>query len=337
MNVKFTETESTYKLPNIGVVPANEEEGEILRELTDVKNITDFIGDLASKHAECSLIDEISDKKYCKIILVALKYGLLDECVVLRLVSFIMYRFSDRRLQFRDRAAFLATALFERDAFDAREKKLFDEFKSFMKTSLFNTIRPAPEMFPGFREVKNERTALSHEDYINDNGNIYDEQFNPLHLYRALRILKEGTDLRALRAVHASFEDIINRTSSRVVTMYSSELFEQLLDLSHSELHNLQFKNFAILIKRLEALLDRALERIKETKSDVLKAYIMYSLLYLDEIASVQFRITLHLKFAELLLENDIIFDHISKSAMMALVENGKKLVEDLGTDTLPE
>jgi len=297
------------------------DETSALRSLRAAASVSDLITDLLNDQA-----DDAADKNACKTLLVALKHYTLDSSDILKIVSHIMKRFTDTRVEIRDRAAFLATALFGKDVFDAAQRCSFSEFKPLMKPGIFKAPSRPEVKRPGFIEVKNESTA---SDFTGENRNIYDERLNPLHIQRALRILSDGSDLPAMRAVHASFGAIIGRASERMLKLLSYKLFDQLIDLSHAELHNLQFKNFAILIKKEEALLDRTLERLRTTNSDVLKAFILYSLLELDEIAVLEQRATLHLKLAELLVDHDISFDHISKSAVMALVERGKKLLEE--------
>ncbi|ELA42067.1 uncharacterized protein VICG_00916 [Vittaforma corneae ATCC 50505] len=311
----------------------DEEECKILQRFKETRSLPKFILNLVEEHARAEHVENESDKEACKIILVYLKHCDLDDCVVLRLISLITSRFADSRSEFRDRASFIATALFGKDEFDASSRATFNEFKRFIKPGIVKELPKQQSKYGGYCEVPNNNTTISQNDYAHANTNIFDNRFNPMRLQKAVKILREGSDLKALMSVHSSFGSILERASQRIFQMHSQAIFDQLMDLSHKELYDLQFKSLGMLLNRDTALIDDAIERLKSTGSDVLRTYILYSFNYLYEIASLDTKIHLHLKTSEVILNSDLKLDQISKPVMIAFVEKGIRLLDGVMLD----
>lgn len=305
----------------------SEEEYQIIQRINES-------GD-ASKFVEC-LISEVKtsvvEEENCKCMLVAIKHHTLEDSVILKLVPYIIARFADGRTEIREMAAFLATALFGKDDFGVQDLPMFNKLKQFIKPGVFKHRQKWAAKYEGFSEIKNEHVEISQNDYTFSNQNVFDDQLNPIHLQKALRIFQEGKDIKALIATHLSFGSILERSSSRVFRIHSDALFNQLIDLSHRELYDLQFKNFAKLLEKNTELIDRAIDHFKSTDSDILRTFILYSFNHLHDILGFDMKINLHLKFAETVLNFDLNLGQVSKSVMTAFVERGMKLLNEEDT-----
>lgn len=304
------------------------DECRILQVFKETENPLKFIENLVEEHTKAEQVGNEADKNVCKAVLVYLRHYGLDDSVVLKLVSFVTSRFADSRPEFRDRASFIATALFGKDEFNASARATFGEFKRYIKPNIVKEAPKRHSKYCGYYEATNKNVALSQNDYAHVNKNIFDSRFNPMHLQKALKVLQESSDFEALMSAHSSFGVVLKRASQRTLQIHAQAAFNQMMDLSHKEFYDLQFKNLAVLLSRDAKLVDNAIERLKSTSSDVLRAYILYSLDHLHEIADFDVKISLHLKISEAILNSDLKLDQVSQSAMAAFVEKGMKLLD---------
>lgn len=278
------------------------------------------IEELAEKYLCASQVDEETDKWLCKRFLTALKQNQVDPQTVLKLVSFVSSRFADSRESFNDRASFIATALFKKDQFNASERFTFPEFHSYL-----NLPKKETPQRNRFVQVINTKSQLTHNDY--KTASVFHATYNPTYLSRALKLLKEGTDKKAIQAVHGDFKEILHRTTSRVFNALSQMLFEQLTSLAHSEFYDIQFQSLALLMKRDERYYKKAINVFKNSKSDVLRTFLVYSFDFLHELVDFKRRVEMHLEFAETLLIEELEIDAVGRATIVSFVEKGMKLL----------
>ncbi|KAM0679679.1 hypothetical protein GINT2_002087 [Glugoides intestinalis] len=279
------------------------------------------IGILAEKYLCSSQIDDETDTWLCKCFLTALKHDQVDCQTILKLVAFVTSRFADSRESFNDRACFIATALFKKDQFNARERLTFPEFHTYL--SLPERKKP---QISRFLEVENTQIQLNHDDY--KKAGVFDSIYNPMYLPRALKLLKEGVDKKAVYAVHADFKGILHRTTPRVFKAFSNILFEQLTSLTNSEFYDVQFQSLALLMERDTSYYNKAIIKFKNSKSDVLRTFLVYSFNFLHEIVDFKRQVEIHVEFAEILLLEEIEIDAVGRSTILSFVEKGMKLLE---------
>jgi hypothetical protein len=317
----FKELQVGESVEKIYLESIDEEEDRILQDLASSKDISGFIENFVNSNE----IEIKLNKKEIKSILVALKYYKITDCVILKLVGFIAQMFLSENNDIKDAGSFIATALFGKDEFDAQTRNTFNEYKKFIK--IFKKQKKEYIKYENFKNIQNQSTSMSFNDYKSNSKDIYDEIYNPIYLQKALKIMQENKDLDALFSVHNSFSNIISKSTPRIINIYASSLFDKLLDISNNKLYDLQFKNLAIFLKICPHFIGKTVDRLKTTTSDVLKAFIIYTLDYLHDISDLKLKIELHLKVSETILQHSQDFDPTVRSLLIAFVKKGMRMV----------
>lgn len=290
------------------------EEETILESLRTVNDPQKIIENLIDNS---KFINQIEDKELCKTILTFIKHCNLNDSIILKIIGFITERFAHQNCDFRDRACFIATALFKKDEFNANTRASFNEFEKFIDPSIFKSKNKLYSKYENYTEIKN--TQFLKPKY--ENMDLY----TPIYLEKALKIIKEGIDMNLILQVYNSFESILQRSTRRCIEIHSNEFFNQFLELTNLDLYDLQSKNLAILLKLNINLIEKLIERLKSANSDILKAFIVSTVDNLYDLLDYKNQVTLQLKMSELILNSSFKFDSITKSMLIAFVEKGMK------------
>jgi hypothetical protein len=304
----------------------DEQEGKILEMIHSNREPIQYVEELVARHTKTSELHDEEDEQACKTVMVALRHFDVDTQLMLKLISMIISHFADPRESFVDRACFLATSLYKKDEFGAQTRKTFGRFEALL-----------PRMSPqekkhlrGFKEISNQNVSCNPSNYDSPSGCFYDDPGNPIFLQRALKILKSSNNTDQLRAVHLHFKSILDRTTQRTFRLYSEEVFNQLLDLSNSKVYDEQFKSLAYMISKDISLFDRALDRFKNTSLDTMRTYLLYAFDMVHDLVGLDLRVSIHLKFAEMVVSSEMELDEVTRNQVMFFVGRGMEMLQNV-------
>lgn len=300
------------------------EEDEILNKIYSKGTIKSALATLIEQHSETENLTDEEDVQICKTIIVALKHDSADESTIIKLVQFLANRFVDRREGFNDRACIVSSVLFKKDAFDIFGRKSIENFEILLPKFL---LEKKGSEHKNINEVSNQNFQASYRDF-KENENHYDQELNPMFLQQALKILREDTSKEALRAVHSNFESILDRTSNRVFNQCSQQAFDQLTDLTHYDLLEDQFRSLAFLMKRDIKFFETALKMFCDSKSEVMKTLLIFSLNVLEGIVDFDVKLKIHLSFAETLSSTEVELEPSTREAALSFIQRGIDLLK---------
>lgn len=306
----------------------DEEEGRILEVIHSSREPIRYVEALVTRHIETQELSDMEDEMACRTIMVALRHFEVDTQLMLKLISMTISHFADPRESFVDRACFLATSLYKKDEFGARARRTFEKFKALLPRCVQqdNTVGGDPR---GWKEVLNpEASSLS--SYDCPAGCFYDDMRNPVFLQSALKILKSNSSIDQLRAVHFHFKNILDRTTPRTFGIYLDEVFTQLLDLSNSRIYDEQFRSLAHVISRDLSLFDRALKEFRTTSLDTMRTYLLYAFDMVHDLIGLEQKVSIHLKFAETMVNADVKMDEVSRTQAILFARRGMALLQDI-------
>lgn len=312
----------------------NDEEDQILKYLQEATKKHDFFETLIERNLKTDQIEENDDEWCCKLLLIGIKHQIITKNLDFKVIAFITAHFGDRRESFIDRACFLATIFFKKDDFQAQKRKSFIKFEKLLTMQNIISERQTKTLNSGYIEVSNPNVNTLYYQYDTPDKIIFDKVNNPIFLQKALIILQTSELDAQIKAVHYHFRSILDRTSKRTYEIYSDKVYEQLLDLSNNKVYDFQFKSLAYFLFRDLRYYEKALYKFKTTRLDTLRMYLLYSFDMLEDISDVPQKITVHLKFAEIILESEIDCDEIVKNQIFNFVEKGMRLAEKLSQDS---
>lgn len=228
---------------------------------------------------------------------------------VFKLISLIESMFLDSRKSFNDRAAFLSTALFKKNDFSVEKKETYPEFE---------------DLLAGYVHCKLDDTLSYNRKYkCVENEPIRRSNPHTSSIQSAINLLNESSGDEKLIT-----EDFMRKVPDRLFHIFHKKLFDSLTQLRNSEIPH--FKSLSCLIKegfrRNVDVLGLALEKFKETESDVQRTFLVCSFEILDdELLNDEDRVKLHLRFAETVLKNEILnkTEGISKKAVIDFINKG--------------
>ena len=323
------ETEAEKNHFNFQFESLNKEEDEILNKIYLSGTIKSVLSNIIEKYSEVESLTNEEDTEICKTIIVALKHDTADESTVIKLVQFLANRFIDRREEFNDRACIVASVLFNKDSFDIFSRKSIEIFENLLPKTLFPVNCKVKKEFTkkNFKEISDQNFSISHEDF-NTNEYFYHPNLNPMFLQRALKILKEDASKEYLISVHSNFQSIVEMASNRVFKQFSHEIFDQLTDLTHFDLLEKQFTSLAFLMKRDIQFYNLALKKFCESRSEVMKTFLIFSFDLLESIVSIDMKIQIHLSFAEAFSSCNVEIEPSTREAAIAFVKKGIYLLK---------
>lgn len=283
----------------------------------------------------CTKMSEKDDENICKHLIVGLNRDEIDHDLDLKIVACIASHFADRREAFVERGAFLATAFFKKDKFEAQKKKSYKNFEDLL-SSICISKKQTKEGGPlrDFKKIHNSLNRYFDYDDLSDGGIvIYDEYSNPVFLQKAIKILQTSEHINQIKAVHYHFKSILSRTDSRTLKIYSNILFDQLMDLSNNKVYEEQFKSLAYFLSTDFSYYIRAIKVFKDTKLDTLRVYLLYAFDLMEELVDFSVKVKIHLLFAEMLLDLDFQDNQLIKNSIITFVEKGMRLVKNVNED----
>lgn len=283
-----------------------------------------FIENILSN--DLSNMTDSENRELCRKVIKFCNENTLSPSSILKMVSFIELHFLDNRMSFNDRGAFLSTAVFKKDDFNIQEKTTYFEFEDLL---------PTPKK-------KNDDINLKYGCYkrvYNEYQSEGNENFCIQNIIKILNTTETTTSnyskvtTMIQNRIHENFENIMSKVPNRIFDAFYEKLFHILIEIRTGEIP--KFKSLSYLIKEgLKRgnfnILEMALDKFKETKSDVLRTFLVYSFDILDDILTEENRVKIHLRFAETVLKNEILnkIDGISKKAVMEFLEKGMKRYE---------
>jgi hypothetical protein len=300
------------------ITSISKEEESILNQIYSDEKLITVVDRLISENLYSIKLTDDQDVDICKKVIVAIKNSDLDENLILKIVQFITNRFADKRIEFNERACFVASVLFKNDAFDINSKATVDKFKNVLPGFLIKSPRKLKD--ENVTEVTNKIADFTL------NSDYYDENTNPMFIQRALHILKNDCSKEAILAVHSTFPKILERASERIFKQFSKELFDQLIDLTHYDLLENQFKSLSFLMKKDLEFFYLALDIFSKSKSEVLKAFLLFSIEKLECMSDFDKQLKIHLAFAEIFSTDDFKIDESNRESIITFVKKGMEL-----------
>jgi len=294
-----------------------------------------YCRDLIENCSKTSKMSENDDENICKLLIAGLNKDEIDHDLDLKIIACIASHFADQREGFVERGAFLATAFFKKDEFEAQKKKSYKNFEDMLSSICIGQKQTKDEgPLKDFKKVYNNQNRYFDYDCLSGgDAVIYDEYSNPVFLQKAIKILQTSEHTHQIKAVHYHFKNILGRADSRTLKIYSNILFEQLLDLSNNKVYEEQFKSLAYFLSTDFSYYVRAIKLFKDTKLDTLRVYLLYAFDLMEELVEFSVKVKIHLLFAEMLLDLDLQDNQLIKNSIVAFVEKGMRLVKNVNED----
>lgn len=298
---------------------------EIKVEIGNIKaiHLRTFYTEILEKSANLNLIEDKEDEKLCLNLIKGIKNKEIEEELHIKVVGFIVAHLSSTNQVFVDRGCFLATAFFNKDDFDAKIKASYNVFEPY----LLDIIKKEKNIVEKSKYRIIENKVVIQKEYDTPETLIYDPYHNPLYIQHAIRILKENKDNEKVKSVHYHFQNILKRTTKSTMKMYENEIFELLCDLTNEKFYEMQFRNLGFFISENIDFFEKALKIFKETNLETKLVYLLFTFNFLVDLVDFEKKIKIHMKFAQVIMDENINFEGIVKEHVILFVESGMKLL----------